>query len=609
MMTDEHPKRFMPRWLLMSLLLFAAVFIGVYLVPQERYKQAFVSLVHKVTPYEISINGPFAVKLTPSLNLNMENVIVFRHDDKGAKITGQIQNISLDMSLWSLILGAIDIEDLTLTGANFEIQRGEGSHAKTQWVKDILRTANKAEKGTNEAVLHFLNSAVLDNVRLSGAKLIYKDSDGQVLATVTDWNTTLLKPSNSDLFEVTSTAFLNGQAVDFKAFLERPSEFLRGFRSPIGFEIDSRAFQMQVQGTGAHRDSLVMQGDIAVVVPSEAELCAWLGYAEVCNHAEKWSLLTSVAVKDQILAFDDFRYYWGEDAIKGQVRLDLRGSRPALDVALGGENLQMDSLMIETQQGQTLGALAAFFNAVDSKVIVDLDNLNVGENFTFSPTIRIDSQRDSVRVSMEDKTFLSGELDGFIRLRQGGLDTALDGRLEIRNLALTDLGEALEQDFVMTGQGYVDLGFTGRSSVEEAFSLDKLVYQGTITVLDGAFLSQKAANLYQGQQGIKAPFAFTELKGSLTGQGKTLTIEDITGNGPFLTIVGQGRFDLAEKRLQGWISHAQAPEKRLTFLQRLAKTTQQEEDISTSSLERLMGYYNALIPLSVSADAGYDMLK
>lgn len=609
MMTDEHPKRFMPRWLLMSLLLLSTAFVGVYLIPQERYKQAFVSLVHKLTPYEVTINGPFAVKLTPSLNLSMENVIVFRNEGKGTKTTGKIQNVSLEMSLWSLILGAIDIENLTLNGANFEIQRGQEGHVKTQWIKDILRTANKAEKGTNETILHFLDSAILENVRLVGGKLVYKAADGQALATITDWNAALLKPAASDLFEVTSTAFLNDQVVDFKAFLKRPSEFLRGFRSPIGFEIDSRAFQMRLTGTGAHRDSVVMQGDIAVVVPSEEEFCTWLGYAERCERDEKWSILTSVAVKDQILAFDDFRYYWGDDAIKGQVEFDLRGSRPALDVALRGEALSVNSLMLDHQQSQALNGSIAFFHTVDSRVILELENLSIGENLTVSPHIRIDSQRDSIRVSMEDKTFLSGELEGFFRLRKAGVDTALDGRLEISNLGLAELGTAMQQDIAMTGQGYIDLGFTGHSKGGEALSLAALVYQGDFVVLDGGFLSPKAAVLYQGQQESNGPFPFTELKGSLTGQGDQLNLEEFRGTGPFLMITGQGRFDISDQRLQGWASHAQEPEKRLTFLQRFAKTIQQGENISTSSLEKLMGYYNALIPLSASADAGYDMLK
>jgi len=436
-MESQKRKRVMPRWLSVTLLLLILCIGGLYVTPQERFKQAFLYGINHYTETQMTIDGAFALRFLPSFQIEAENVTFFRAPDQGAKMTGQIINFDLEMSLLSLILGRLEVEQLALSGLTLEIQ-GDPVGAAGRWIGRMATTVRKEERGTTEAFLHFIESAALKDVRFDNSHVMVKNQDNAALLTLSHWDGTIKKPREGTAFEVQSTALVNERTVDFKAYLADPSDFIRGFRSPITMTLESRDLQMTLDGTGAHRDSLVMQGALGIGIPSHQAFCAWLlTQAPPCGDAEGGSRLDAgLTFKNQVLLFSDMAYQINQHAVTGQGQIDMRQARPAVDFSFGVKTLEYDPVFVSHAASLlSMVSLDRLYD-VDMGLTVDVAALTIANTRVSAPQLTVISEEGALQVALSDKEFLDGTVDAMVRLRRGPLETTLDGQIDWDNLSI-----------------------------------------------------------------------------------------------------------------------------------------------------------------------------
>lgn len=345
----------MSRWIKIVLgigvLLVAVVVAGVvYLMNLDlnQYKGLIAEKAKEATGRELKIDGDLELEISMSPRVSVEGVS-FANAKWGSKpqmVT--IKKFAAEMALMPLLSKQIDVKQVILEGVDLIAEKDNGGHGN--WEFGHAKVAKKKEEKSDGDDFAL---PVVRSVSIKDVKVTYKDAAAKAEYTVALDAVTLNADSTSAPLNLEVKGSLNGQAFSVGGQVGSISALAGGGMFPVKLDIAALAAtigldgQAGVDGGKPKADlKLALKGAslentlkaAAALAPAAKDVKLPVGGAYHVNAQTKLDGPTKVALENLDLGI-------GKLAFKGRLAANLSGKRPAVDVALSTDTLNLDELL------------------------------------------------------------------------------------------------------------------------------------------------------------------------------------------------------------------------------------------------------------------------
>jgi len=212
-----------------------------------RHKGRLEGFITRHTGREFAIDGPFRLELFPNVRLHAERVR-FANAAWGSKPQMvQVEHLSAEVGLWSLVSGPVDVHSFELNGVVVLLERQRSGRGN--WVLREPTTGSEE----NEPKTRTQFPLVIHQARLSDIRVLYRAAGSPELAARLD--------------ELTIAPGANGLlALDGRGALDRYPISLRGEAGPVDALLSGRDVRMNLKGS-LGRLALDVEGSIGDLDP------------------------------------------------------------------------------------------------------------------------------------------------------------------------------------------------------------------------------------------------------------------------------------------------------------------------------------------------------
>lgn len=573
-------------------LIVAAVVALPLLVSEDTVRNQLISRVQDNTGRELRIDGDVKVSFLPRVKLELNDVTFANAPGAASPTMVKLAQLQLDVGIFPLIGGNLDVSRFVLVDPVIEIEIGEDGRGN--WLFDEGESVTAGGAAGQAATTRdddaesgddgegggggFLSNVSLGEIGLENGTVRYRDARSGREETISGISLDITMDDFDSPFAAKGELTWNGETINVDVGLESPRAVIDAKSTAASAGITSKHISLILDGGLSFGAPFGVNGAVNLDVPSMRNLAAWAGSPlsgeddgtlGALKIGGKLDLAGStIAFEDAEIAVDDIR-------AKGRVKVDTGGTVPSLDGALEVEALNLNPYLgTEETAAADAAEQAAPAQPTQQQAAapegwsdepIDLTGLR-DANANFDLTVQSIRFRDiQVGQSRVTLALRDGQLD--LQLTELALyDGAGTGRIVVdagpqvpRIDATFDLSGLQAEPFLndaagfdrLSGAGTIKTSVTtsGRSQREFVSALNG---SGNIAFADGAInginLAAMARNVgtafLDAGAGEARKTDFTELSGSFTITNGLLRNDDLLLLSPLLRLEGKGSTNL-----------------------------------------------------------------
>lgn len=516
-----------------------------FLLPSSVYLSFIEQELEENTGLEFSFDNTFHISLLPRVHMDARDVMFNGEIAKDVQVVGSLEQFSIDMDFWTLLGGDLHVDDFQVIAPRVTVD-GDFTPMIPDWLRIQLSASRKKDIRYSEILQHFFEDSVFKVAKITEGHFLWKRNNQQTI-DVERISLDIFKPANGQEFAVEGNAYVNKRTVDLALNLERPDEFLRGYRSALTFKVDSAPLLIEFNGSAAKRQTFVSQGEVRLEVPSVFDFCMWLSAQDSCNQKDgNILLLSDIKLRDQRLQIEQASYVQDPFSAKAEGMIDFKLSKPEIIGTVTLPTRDLDHYLPSFQGFSRLNFNDLFLEAYSANVDVVYQGIRLSAEEVLTPKIKLRVEDGRLSVSTQQLNLFDGLTSGRIRWHKGLEDGYMDARFDLNGMDLKRLQKTLGQDLFMQGALDLSLELQAEGSTIPAL-LETSTIRGDIAILDGSILEQQAATALSGRE--VARFDFTEVKGRLQGNRGELISENIRFVAPSVDVSGKMSFDFIDQEL------------------------------------------------------------
>jgi AsmA protein len=434
----------------------------------------------------LTSSGRTEISLLPLPRIDFSNVRLTAGDEAGPMLA-EGGNLTVQLSLTSLLLGRAELVSLSLDGARVALPASDDD---TRWTGPAQRLA---QTFTGEDASH-PRRIVLTHATISG-----RDPRDGHAETARDVDLALSWPLWSDQAAVSGGFTWNGASARFLLSSLRPAEMFSGRESPFTVAVNWPAGSLTADGNGTFKHGPALTGQGKLETRSLPETLAWIGGdVGLSPLLEAFSIEGSFETSKDGVRLPTMRVSAGNTTLEGAGSAELNGRRPSIRATLDASELNLAPVLagllrvtgIDGDEGWSRRPLA-----LGPLTGGDLDLRLSGGSARFGPLVfenlasSVIVRADGIDVTLGRANLRGGILKGRLALvtPTGSADDetevktqgSFDG-IDLGTL-LTDLG----QDGWMLGPSRGSFSFEGRGRDADGL-VRKLKGRAVLAMEDGA---------------------------------------------------------------------------------------------------------------------------
>jgi len=516
-----------------------------FLLPSSVYQSFIEKKLEENTGLEFSFDSSFHISLLPKIHVDARDIMFNGEVAKGVQIVGSLEKFSVDMEFWPLLGGDLHVDDFQVIAPRVTVD-GDFTPMIPDWFRAQLSASRKKDIRYSEVIQHFFEDSVFKVTKITEGHFLWKRNNQQTI-DVERIALDIYKPANGQEFTIEGNAYVNNRTVDLNLNLERPDEFLRGYRSALTLQIDSAPLLIEFNGSAAKRQTFVSQGAIRLEVPSVFDFCMWLSAQDSCKQKDgNILLLSDIKLRDQRLQIEQASYVQDPFSAKVEGIIDFKLSKPEVIGTVTLPTRDLDHYLPSVQGFSNLNFNDLFLEAYSANVDVVYQGIRLSAEEILTPRFKVRVEGGRLSISTQQLNLFDGLSSGRIRWHKGLEGGYMDARFDLNGMDLKRLQKTVGQDMFMQGALDLSLELQAEGATIPAL-LETSTIRGDIAILDGSILNPQAATALSG--GEVSRFDFTEVKGRLQGNRGELISENIRFVAPSVDVSGKLSFDFIDQKL------------------------------------------------------------
>ena len=315
------------------------VFLGPLFISTDDLRDSLFAQVESATGYRLRVSGPVQISVFPSLDLVAEDVGLAQSGDGTAAEMARAKSLRFGLQLSALLGGKVKLTEVTLIDPVIAVPP--------------TKTGSRAEKAgePGPAAGPALNDLTLDKLLIKNGTLILPGSNGTPGKRIEALNLEAALPSSDAPLSFDVSAVIDGQSFAAAGSIDRFGKFLDGEAVPVSLAVDAPSYL----GERAMLDgSTSYQGDTFTLNQFTAK-------------AGDKVLNGSASYKGSLVTLHPFTFSASGNNLTGSLVADLSGAIPAVNVAVSGQTLNLDTLMAKPN-ATSAGAGGAGSGWSDAKI-------------------------------------------------------------------------------------------------------------------------------------------------------------------------------------------------------------------------------------------------
>ncbi|HSD92407.1 MAG TPA: AsmA family protein [Methyloceanibacter sp.] len=303
-----------------------AVLLGPLFISTDDLRHSLFAQVESATGYRLRVDGPVQVSLIPSLDLVAQDVGLAQSGASGGTELARAKALRIGLKLSALLGGKVKMTEITLVNPVIVVPHAE---------KKAHRANSGETGGTTESAVAALQALSLDKLSIKNGTLILPRADGTPGKRIEALDLEAALPSSDAPLTFDATALIDGDRFAAVGSFGNFSRFLGGATVPLSVAIDAPSSideRAVVDGTVSYRDASLALSKFTVKAGDKV-------------------LSGSVSYKGNLVTLHPFSFSASGNTLSGSLVADLSGAIPAVNVAVSGQTLNLDSLLAKSNAG------------------------------------------------------------------------------------------------------------------------------------------------------------------------------------------------------------------------------------------------------------------
>jgi AsmA family protein len=500
----------MGRWMkilsIVGVLFIALIVAGIAILKSmdfNEYKGLIAEKAKEATGRDLKIAGDLNLEISLTPKIAVEGVSFSNAEWGSRPEMVSVKKFAAEMSLLPLLSGQIEIQRVILEGVDLLAEKDKSGKANWEFGGAKPAKADKDDHGGGgDAAL-----PVVHKVSIKDVKVTFKDAQSGASYALDLQNVDLSADGSSAPLMLDVNGVINGQAFKVGGQLGSIAALAGGDMFPLNLDIAALATTIGLDGQAGVPDG-APKADIKLALKG-ASLNDTLMAADALSPGLKDIKLPvsgGFHVNSQIklagptkVSLENLDAGIGEISVKGRVAADLGGKRPAVDVALTTDTLDLDKLMPKSEKKDETAKTAAApakdkgdgrvfpkdplpldgLKAADAKVKFDANKIIVQGMQITAVKLGVNLNAGKLRVNPLSAGFGGGKIDGDVSLDASGKAAGLKAKIEVKGVdygmvltqrGITDIAEGkVDADIDVAGSGasvrQIMAGLNGKSRI------------------------------------------------------------------------------------------------------------------------------------------------
>jgi len=541
-----------------------------FFVPTSVYAEKISEAVESATGRTLTLGGDVGFSLFPSVGVTAGNVAFANAPGAAEPHMATLKSLEVRLKVMPLLSGKVEVESFVLVEPVIRLEIDPRGHAN--WVfgePGAAAAPSPAEPApTGGPALAGLR---LDDVRLTGGRILYSDARSGLREEVRDVNMTVALPGLDEPLKAKGSLAWHDKTIDIDATVERPGALLAGGASPLAVSIVGEPLKLAFKGAVANAPRLKADGGLELDVPSIRGLAAWAG-APIEAPGDTLGPLSiegTVAVDGPTYAVRDADIRLDAIAAKGAVTAETGGAKPVVTGRLDVGDLDINPYLPpevgDAPPAPTTPQVADPAPATWSEAPMDFSGLKAADldfdltvKSILARQIRVGQSALSLRVrdgrltaDLKDLALYDGSGKGTVTLDASGSVPTMRKTFTLSGVQA--------QPFLKDAAGFERLAGTARTEFEIAARgasqkamVETLNGRGSFAFEDGAIVGiNLAAMIRNVSTAFLDPTAgetrqtdFSELSGTFAITDGILRNQDLELKSPLIRVGGAGSANL-----------------------------------------------------------------
>jgi AsmA protein len=238
-------------------------------IPLDTMREAVKREIGALTGLDPVLRGPVSLSMFPAPTLNFFDVVL------GEPVAGatnlEVKQLAADLRLIPLLLGRIEIADISLIQPRIGVTRDADGHTNWSPLIDALAGALKPGAERRERALSF------SEIRINDGIVVLRDADDGNDEVFEHVELSLAWPSIAKSFAASGRFVWHNETVETNIAITDFPAALAGDNSGFKFRASTGALKTAFDGTMSYRPSLKIDGTLAADSPSLRDALRWIG--------------------------------------------------------------------------------------------------------------------------------------------------------------------------------------------------------------------------------------------------------------------------------------------------------------------------------------------
>ncbi len=517
-----------------------------FLLPSSVYKNLFESKLEETTGLDFNFDNGFSFSLLPAIRLDAKDVLFNGKIGQDVQIVGTIQRLHLDMQLWKFLRGDVNVDSFLIVEPKITVE-GDFTPYIPDWLRKNLSASRKNEIRYIEILQHFIEDSIFKTARVEEARFLWKKTQSTTI-DIEKATLDISKPAHNKDFSINGNAYVNKRTLDIKIRLERPDDFLRGYRSKMDLAIDSAPIRIDYNGSAAKRQTFVSQGNLRVDIPSLFDFCNWFTDKDKCTDKQgNLLILSDLKIRDQRLQIEDASYTQSPFSAKARGVIDFKTSKPEISGTITIPGHALSGIEPDFDHLRTIDLNQFFLDTFRANVDVLYGGYKLSTGDILKPKLKIRHEDGRLSLSVDQLHLLGGLANARVRWHKGLENGYMDARIDLSSINLEKLQQELGQKTNILGVLNTSIEIQSEGSTLVAL-METATIRGDFSVLDGSIINNKIASALNARQSEQ--FDFAELKGRVQGNRGQLISENLSFVAPSVNVNGRMNYDFINNALK-----------------------------------------------------------
>ena len=434
--------------------------------------------------------------------------------------------------------------------------------------------ADKASSGDSSAADAALAGFKLNEFVISKGKVTLNDRQQKKVTGADTVNITVSFPDIESAFQLDGTLNYLGKRVQLVMGVEKPKALMAGEPTPGNLIVKSDVVDATVAGTFATSGTMLDAGKIEAQVKTLSGLVGWLTQAPAGDLPfEKISFVSGATFTQEKLTLKGAGLVLDEIEAKGDVSLDVGGTRPQITARLSLNKIDLDRFMgggadaakdasaapaKSEPQGDWDATPIDFsgLKAVDADVVLQTQGFSVKGIDVGASTLTAVLKNGDLKASSSDASLFGGRFSSDV-----ALNTSSGTPKQAFNFKMSDVqAQPVLVKFAgfdkLTGAADANVSVTSTGNSQKAI-VSALAGNGAVTFKNGALTGIDFVNIATMiQRGLQdaaiggGKTEFVDLGGTFKIAAGIVSNDDFRMRGPLVQASGTGTVDLPRKYLK-----------------------------------------------------------